>query len=150
MAKSVLFFGHSWAHRLGEDFEQNNLDKECRFDPDKQVCFFAHSIYGRPIYTIKECLERWDEVSTFVRGVDLLVFLLGANDIASDPTHCKEWAHELVQMGLDLHLHGLVKRIAFVEAVPRVGPRSFRRTDTEAEGEGGQRTAREVSERRQW
>ncbi len=120
MAKSVLLIGHSFVRRMerqGMDFGLDRTRSEVDF------CGYVH---GRPLNLIEQLIAFLPTFHVDYRIPDVVIFLLGSNDLASHPSYSPMGlALQLCAIGRWFRRRG-VTRIIFTEVLPRFGFGAFR------------------------
>ncbi|MCP3928949.1 MAG: hypothetical protein GY705_07600, partial [Bacteroidetes bacterium] len=78
--------GNSFVKRLANDGFQGLIPWNCSFDVTEQAVTFVHTLWEHKIFKIcdmeKKSFER--DLKEFVGFVDMIVLIIGGNDIADD------------------------------------------------------------------
>ncbi len=82
----VVIVGNSFVKRLANDGLQGLIPWNGTFDVTEQAVTFVHTLWDHKIFKIqnmeKESFER--DLKEFVGFVDMVVLIIGGNDIAND------------------------------------------------------------------
>ncbi len=133
--KSVAFLGHSWCRRFEGAILDGVIAVEKCIDSYKHQPYFFFSAGGGHLYMIHELEENLVEVSQRIKStcdmVEVLVVMLGANDVAEYPGEIKKWARVLIKCMYMLYFGGAAKKVVFLEVGPRFFPNGFSESNTE-------------------
>ncbi len=134
MGKRIFILGHSFARRLERVTGRSYLDYGvlanlgCTRD---EVYFITslHDRWGHRLENIKfnliqDVLDHWYDILCEYGRCDVLILLLGSNDVASRPTESNECISGLLLLANTFRRY-MARRIAFVEVIPRYSPGGF-------------------------
>ncbi len=96
------------------------------------------------VYLVKDLLGNISALSREIGTADLVVFVMGSNDLVSDPHGLDKNLEDLLKVGIMLVANRTTKYVAFVEVFSRLGPGGFKRAAQEFQVIRGVRTPRDV------
>ncbi len=134
--KKVVILGHSFARRLygkiGNPIPSIRVPDNLGCTREKVYWCLRREVEGEEKESVREenfnlideCLGEWETIYKMFGRCDLLIIMLGSNDIASKPQSLPYHLSQLV-LFTDTMLGCMARRIAIVETLPRIGPNGF-------------------------
>ena len=126
MAKKVVFFGHSWVRQLEELARKGGLDDNAKFDGVNHFVEYVHEVKGKKMYMIEDALAVFKDIFSTTGYCDIIVLILGGNDVAEHPGKISFLAKRLVLLATKLWNTRVAGRVVIVQSAPRLGNNAFR------------------------
>ncbi len=97
MLKIIVIIGHSWARRLLDAELYWQVPSNGGFDPTMHVARYMTCLPGVPVLPLsRDWMDNVGVLGEAVSVADLVVILLGTNDIAQQTDRNRKWADEAI------------------------------------------------------
>ncbi len=129
--KRIVILGHSFARRLEEHMATGSVPTNCNMDSSRHIVSIVHRVRQQNVRLIDDFdFNLLSSLVDDIRPTDLIVMMMGTNDLASSPGRIEEHVENLLSMA-DILSFTCAKRVAIMEVFPRFGPSGFSLTHTE-------------------
>ena len=86
---------------------------------------------------IQDALNNFDRILAETGYCDVMVLVLGGNDVAQFHGQVEKWAKKLMFVATKIWNNRIAGRVVILQSAPRVGPRAFWQSNTDFYTEDG-------------